>query len=360
MIKQLLKVVLCGAVLSGTALAGPSISSAYAQAASIQAYSADQLDALLAPIALYPDALLTQVLMASTFPLQVVSAGRWVDDPAKKSLSGNALAKALEPQTWDPSVKSLVPFSSVLALVIVYGEWPYRAYPAVYLPPPPVYIFGTAPAGGIAFAAGLAVVGSLWGWARPGWGTGYVNVNVNNYNSNNANRAQINSNVWQPNRPGGRPAGLPHPPNGPVGQPGQPRTLPANTSGGPNGNVPGGAANRPQSRPGAGATTPPNRPNGRQANGPDRGHGSADRPGGRSPEVPGSGTGSSPQWPAPLPGRPQRLGNNLPRRQHNNGQGRRAAGLKAERMPVRRRVGRPGLAPANEDRPSIQQWSPNC
>jgi hypothetical protein len=233
-----------------------------------------------APIALSPDALLAQVLMASTFPLQVVSAGRWVDDPANKSLSGDALAKALEPQTWDPSVKSLVPFSSVLALVIVYGEWPYRAYPPVYLPPPPGYIFGTAPAGGIAFATGLAVVGSLWGWARPGWRTGYVNVNVNNYNSINVNRAQINSNVWQPNRPGGRPAGLPHPPNGPVGQPGQPRTLPANTSGGPNGNVPGGAANRPQSRPGAGATTPPNRPNGRQAYGPDRGQSSADRPGG--------------------------------------------------------------------------------
>jgi Protein of unknown function (DUF3300) len=117
MMKQLLKVVLCGAVLSGTALAGPSISSAYAQAASIQAYSAEQLDALLAPIALYPDALLAQVLMASTFPLQVVSAGRWVDDPANKSLSGDALAKALEPQTWDPSVKSLVPFPSVLALL---------------------------------------------------------------------------------------------------------------------------------------------------------------------------------------------------------------------------------------------------
>ncbi|MEA2768068.1 MAG: hypothetical protein QOD93_1030 [Acetobacteraceae bacterium] len=360
MMKQLLKVVLCGAVLSGTALAGPSISSAYAQAASIQAYSAEQLDALLAPIALYPDALLAQVLMASTFPLQVVSAGRWVDDPANKSLSGDALAKALEPQTWDPSVKSLVPFSSVLALVIVYGEWPYRAYPPVYLPPPPGYIFGTAPAGGIAFATGLAVVGSLWGWARPGWRTGYVNVNVNNYNSINVNRAQINSNVWQPNRPGGRPAGLPHPPNGPVGQPGQPRTLPANTSGGPNGNVPGGAANRPQSRPGAGATTPPNRPNGRQAYGPDRGQSSADRPGGRPPAAPGSGAGSSPQWPTPLPGRPQRLGNNLPRRQHNSGQGRRAAGLKAERMPVRRREGRLGLAPANEDRPSIQQWSPNC
>jgi Protein of unknown function (DUF3300) len=92
---------------------------------------------------------------------------------------------------------------------IVYGAWPYPAYPAVYLPRPPGYAFGAALVSGMAFAAGVAVVGSLWGWARPGWGGGHVNVNVNN------------SNVWQPNRPAGRPAGLQRPPNGPVGRLGQ-------------------------------------------------------------------------------------------------------------------------------------------
>ena len=57
---------------------------------------------------------------------------------------------------------------------------------------PPGYYFGTALATGLAFAAGAAVVGGLWGWASPGWGGGYANVNVNRYNNINANRSQIN------------------------------------------------------------------------------------------------------------------------------------------------------------------------
>src|SRR5215469_7841657 len=61
-----------------------------------------QLDALLAPIARYPDTLLTQVPMASTFPLEVVEAQRWLDDPAHKSLKGDELTKALQPLSWDP------------------------------------------------------------------------------------------------------------------------------------------------------------------------------------------------------------------------------------------------------------------
>ena len=88
---------------------------AVAQPATGQPFNAEQLDALVASIALYPDDLLTQLLMASTFPLEVVAAARWVEDPANKSLSGDALVKALEAQSWDPSVKSLVPFPVVLA-----------------------------------------------------------------------------------------------------------------------------------------------------------------------------------------------------------------------------------------------------
>src|SRR5262245_21659371 len=83
--------------------------------AAAQPFNAEQLDALLASIALYPDELLTQLLMASTFPLEVVTAARWVEDPARKSLTGDALVKALEAEPWDPSVKSLVPFPVVLA-----------------------------------------------------------------------------------------------------------------------------------------------------------------------------------------------------------------------------------------------------
>jgi hypothetical protein len=66
------------------------------QSASDEAFNTEQLDALLASVALYPDQLLTQLLMASTFPLQVVQAARWVQEPAHKDLKGDALAKALE------------------------------------------------------------------------------------------------------------------------------------------------------------------------------------------------------------------------------------------------------------------------
>jgi len=85
------------------------------QPAPAQPFNAEQLDALLASIALYPDELLTQLLMASTFPLEVVAAARWVEAPAHKSLTGDALPRALEAEPWDPSVKSLVPFPVVLA-----------------------------------------------------------------------------------------------------------------------------------------------------------------------------------------------------------------------------------------------------
>src|SRR5215213_7835248 len=65
-----------------------------------------QLDALVAPIALYPDNLLSLVLMASTYPLEVVQADRWVND--NKNLQGDQLKAAAEKQEWDDSVKSLM------------------------------------------------------------------------------------------------------------------------------------------------------------------------------------------------------------------------------------------------------------
>jgi hypothetical protein len=86
-----------------------------AQPVPAQPFNEEQLDALLASIALYPDELLTQLLMASTFPLEIVAAARWVEDQAHKLLTGDALVKALEAEPWDPSVKSLVPFPVVLA-----------------------------------------------------------------------------------------------------------------------------------------------------------------------------------------------------------------------------------------------------
>jgi hypothetical protein len=88
-----------------------------------QDFSDEQLDALLAPIALYPDQLLTQILMASVYPLEVVSAARWAEAPANKTLTGSALDNALAQQSWDPSVKSLVPFPQILQMMNEKLDW---------------------------------------------------------------------------------------------------------------------------------------------------------------------------------------------------------------------------------------------
>jgi len=240
--------------------------------------SRPELEQLLAPIALYPDELLTQTLVASTYPLEVVMANRWLQQGNNKDLRGDALLQALTAQDWDASVKSLIPFPVVLATMsdqlewtqklgdaflaqqndvfaavqalrgraqaagtlqsneqqvvtrdadviviepaqpqvvyvpaynptVVYGSWPYAAYPPVYYPPPPGYYVGTALMTGLAFGAGIAISNSLWGWGRPNWHGGNVNVNVNQFNSINSNRYNNfspsrtvnNGNTWQHN-----------------------------------------------------------------------------------------------------------------------------------------------------------------
>ncbi|EHL98885.1 hypothetical protein HMPREF9946_03408, partial [Acetobacteraceae bacterium AT-5844] len=243
-----------------------------------------QLEQLLAPVALYPDDLLMQLLMASTYPLEIVQAKRWLGQGQNAQLRGDALARALNDQPWDPSVKSLVPFPDVLTMLndqldwtqqvgdavlaqqqdvlnavqvlrgraqahgslqsgpqqtvnvtqnvnaaptpgaavspppqvitiaptnpeqvyvpaynpsVVYGSWPYAEYPPAYYPPPAGWNVGNALLTGMAFAGGVAVVGSLWGWARPGWGGGDVDIDVNRFNNINVNRNQISGNRWQ-------------------------------------------------------------------------------------------------------------------------------------------------------------------
>jgi hypothetical protein len=84
-------------------------------------FKQEELDQMLAPIALYPDSLLAQVLMASTYPLEVVQADRWAKQ--NKELEGDALAEELEKQEWDPSVKSLVQFPDVLAMMGEQLDW---------------------------------------------------------------------------------------------------------------------------------------------------------------------------------------------------------------------------------------------
>lgn len=86
--------------------------------------SQELLDSLLAPIALYPDQLLSQVLMASTYPLEVVEAARFVK--ANPGLSGEGLDRALEGKAWDASVLSLCAFPQVLDMMDAKLEWTQR------------------------------------------------------------------------------------------------------------------------------------------------------------------------------------------------------------------------------------------
>jgi hypothetical protein len=242
----------------------PAQSASAAPASDTKTFSQQELDQLLAPIALYPDALLAQVLMASTYPLDVVAAERWVK--ANPGLKDKALEDALQQQSWDPSVKSLAVFPQVLTMMsekidwtqklgdaflaqqkevlataqtlrakaqqqgalkdtkeqkvttekienttvikieptnpetvyvptynptVVYGSWPYPAYPPYYYYPPG-YVAGGALLG---FTAGVIVGGALWGGCN--WGRGDVNIDVNRYN--NFNRSNISNTNFQHN-----------------------------------------------------------------------------------------------------------------------------------------------------------------
>ncbi|MCU4182031.1 DUF3300 domain-containing protein [Bosea sp. BH3] len=212
--------------------------------------SGPELDALVAPIALYPDDLLAQVLMASTYPLEVVQADRWL--AANKKLKGDELKAVAEKQPWDTSVKSLVATPPVLEMMsknldwtqklgdavlaqqpdvmdgiqrmrsrayetkklstgaqqkvtvrqdsgkqtilieptnpstvyvpyydpaVVYGSWPYPAYPPYYFPAPG-YIATGVIATGLAFGAAYA----LGRWNNGNYWGGNVNWNNNNIN----------------------------------------------------------------------------------------------------------------------------------------------------------------------------------
>ena len=259
----------CAAVLVGLPL--PPI---IAQQQSDAVFKQEELEQILAPIALHPDSLVSQILMASTYPLEVVQAERWAKQNA--SLKADALTAALEKQDWDPSVKSLVNFPQVLTMMsekldwtqrvgdafladqkkvldtiqslrakaqesgnlkttkeqtvvveekiikiepanpqvvyvptynptVVYGGWPYPAYPPYYYYPP-----GYVAASTFAFASGVAM-GAAWGYAWGGcnWNGGEVDVDVNrNFESNRnidrnryANREQGGSRQghWQHN-----------------------------------------------------------------------------------------------------------------------------------------------------------------
>jgi hypothetical protein len=259
------RVLLMCAALAGAPLVVGIAASPAALAQTPAKVSNQQLDSLTAPIALYPDALLAQVLMASTFPQQIQDAAQW--SKANPQKQGDAAVQAVGSEPWDPSVQSLVAFPQVLATMaskpdwvtqlgnaflaqpndvmdsvqrlrkqaqqagnlktneqqkvvveqstiqivpanpqvvyvptynptVVYGAWPYPAYPPVYVPPPPGYAIATGFATGLAFGAGIAVANSLWG--NFNWNTHDVNINVNRYNNINVNN-RINANTTTAN-----------------------------------------------------------------------------------------------------------------------------------------------------------------
>jgi len=95
--------------------------------------SADELDQLVAPIALYPDALVAQVLAASTYPSQVTEAARWVS--LNPGLTGASLAAAVNVQAWDPSVKALTEFPTVLNQLSSNLSWTSSLGEAYYNQP---------------------------------------------------------------------------------------------------------------------------------------------------------------------------------------------------------------------------------
>jgi hypothetical protein len=310
-----------GLVAVGTLPVPISALAAPAVPAGVEIFSAEQLDALVAPIALYPDPLLAQVLMASAYPVQIVQAQRWLDDPAHQSLSGDALEQALRTENWDPSVKSLIPFPQVLSMMSAQLDWtqqlgyavstqeaavmdsvqrlrrqaqnsgsltstpqqtvtsdgltviiqpaePTTVYVPVYNPSvvygdwpyptyPPVYF---PPPPGYVFGTALAF-GAGIAIAGGLWNVGYPNWRYGNVNINVNRWNTVNVNRPPVNSPAWRPPAttLPARGNGPVGRPGGATGLPANAVGRANVKVPSAAVNRPAARPAPGSAERPAR-----------------------------------------------------------------------------------------------------
>src|SRR6202049_1677259 len=110
-VKQVFTVLLCCLLVQFTAQASGASQSTNSPTAAPE-LSAQELQQLVAPIALYPDALVAQILAAATYPTQIVEADRWMQ--RHSNLKGQELAKEVDKQDWDPSVKALAQFPSVL------------------------------------------------------------------------------------------------------------------------------------------------------------------------------------------------------------------------------------------------------
>src|SRR6266568_385764 len=116
-LRQFLALVLSSAIVLVTipreSMASPAVQPTAQSAVQRAPVTAEKLQQLVAPIALYPDELVAQVLAAATYPTEIVEANRWLQQ--NSSLKDAQLADAVDKQPWDPSVKALTQFPSVLA-----------------------------------------------------------------------------------------------------------------------------------------------------------------------------------------------------------------------------------------------------
>jgi hypothetical protein len=108
--KTLTRLLLCAALLATAMLARAE-----------RIYNQAELDALLAPIALYPDQVLSNILVAASYPDEVKEAAGWTRDNAQ--LHGDDALRAIQPAPWQPAVKALVPFPEVLARMAESPDW---------------------------------------------------------------------------------------------------------------------------------------------------------------------------------------------------------------------------------------------
>ena len=107
-----------GTLLVSSTFVAPAFAQSAPQSANL---TQPQLEALVSSVALYPDSLLSQMLMAATYPLEVAEAANWLR--SNQRLSGTALQDALKPETWDNSVKSLVTVPDALNLMGNQLDW---------------------------------------------------------------------------------------------------------------------------------------------------------------------------------------------------------------------------------------------
>jgi hypothetical protein len=110
--KHTIALLLSGWIVVGT-LCPPLAAQTEQTPAPVVSQSPEQVEQLVAPIALYPDELVAQILAAATYPPEVVEADRWLQEHS--NIKGNELASAVDKQQWDPSIKALTQFPSVLA-----------------------------------------------------------------------------------------------------------------------------------------------------------------------------------------------------------------------------------------------------